>query len=97
LTNIKILDPDPEVIFDDLARLAAHICGTPIALINFSEGKRQSFKAKVVYGTGLSPRAWIMPACHPAKRGCHRVQTASVLQQVSAEKLQLMHTVAAKA
>ena len=39
-----------------------------------------------------------MPACHPAKQGCHRVQTAeSVLQQVTAEKLQLMHTVAAKA
>jgi hypothetical protein len=56
LTNIKILDPDPEVICGDLARLAAHICGTPIALINFIEGNRQSFKAKVVDGTEVSPR-----------------------------------------
>ncbi len=56
LTNIKILDPDPEVIFDDLARLAAHICGTRIALINFIEGNRQSFKAKVVDGTEVSSR-----------------------------------------
>jgi len=57
LTNIKILAPDPEVIFNDLARLAAHIWGTPIALINFIEGNRQSFKAKVVDGTGVSPGA----------------------------------------
>ncbi len=57
MTNIKILDPDPEVIFADLACLAAHICGTPIALINFIEGNRQSFKAKVVDGTEVSPRA----------------------------------------
>jgi hypothetical protein len=57
LTYSKILDPDPEVIFDDLARLAAHICGTPIALINFIEGNRQSFKAKVVDGTEVLPGA----------------------------------------
>jgi hypothetical protein len=29
-----VLDTAPEPAFDDLARLASHVCGTPIALIS---------------------------------------------------------------
>ncbi|MEW5858233.1 MAG: PAS domain S-box protein [Cyanobacteriota bacterium] len=47
LRQYQILDTDPEEAFDDLAHLAAHICGTPIALINLFDENRQWFKSKV--------------------------------------------------
>ena len=34
LLQYKILDTAPEAAFDDLTRLAAYICGTPIALVS---------------------------------------------------------------
>ena len=34
LYQYEILDTLPEAAFDDLTRLAAHICGTPIALVS---------------------------------------------------------------
>ena len=42
-----ILDTDPELAFDDLAKLAAAICGTPIALVSLVDRDRQWFKASV--------------------------------------------------
>jgi two-component system, sensor histidine kinase and response regulator len=47
LRRYAILDTFPEQDFDDLARLAALICGTPIALVSLVDGERQWFKAKV--------------------------------------------------
>jgi PAS domain S-box-containing protein len=47
LHEYQILDTLPEQVFDDLVFLAAQICQTPIALINFIDAKRQWFKAKV--------------------------------------------------
>jgi signal transduction histidine kinase len=41
----EILDSDPEESFDDIARLAAQICGTPWAVVNFIDGERQWSKA----------------------------------------------------
>ena len=42
-----ILDTPPEAAFDDLAHLAALVCGAPTALITFVDGARQFFKARV--------------------------------------------------
>jgi hypothetical protein len=39
LRQYKILDTPPEAAFDDLTRLAAKICGTPIALRDFQRIK----------------------------------------------------------
>ncbi|MBW4430093.1 MAG: GAF domain-containing sensor histidine kinase [Nostoc desertorum CM1-VF14] len=47
LRQYKILDTPPEAAFDDLTRLAAQICGAPIALISFIDESRQWFKSKV--------------------------------------------------
>jgi signal transduction histidine kinase/CheY-like chemotaxis protein len=47
LQEYKILDTLAEPDFDDIAYLAAHVCGTPIALISFVDNNRQWFKSKV--------------------------------------------------
>lgn len=47
-----VLDTEPEPDFDALARLAGHICDTPMALISLVDECRQWFKAAV----GMSVR-----------------------------------------
>lgn len=47
LGRYRILDTEPEKAFDDLALLASHICGTPIALISLVDADRQWFKARL--------------------------------------------------
>ncbi len=57
LRNFAVLDTPPETDFDDIAKLAAQICGTPMALISLVDEKRQWFKAKVGVEAGETPRA----------------------------------------
>jgi signal transduction histidine kinase len=46
LREYEILDTGPEPAFDDLARIAAQICMTPMALVSLVDDKRQWFKAR---------------------------------------------------
>ncbi|MEO7600194.1 MAG: ATP-binding protein [Opitutus sp.] len=46
LNRYQILNTAEEPAFDDLAALAAHICGTPIALVSFVDERRQWIKAR---------------------------------------------------
>lgn len=56
LRSYRILDTPPEQAFDDLTRLAAFICGTPIALIGLIDLNRQWFKSAVGWDVQEIPR-----------------------------------------
>lgn len=56
LRQYEILDTDPEESFNDLTRLAAYICHTPIALITLVDENRQWFKAEVGLGVKETTR-----------------------------------------
>jgi len=49
LISLAVLDTAPERAYDDITRMAAMLCGTPIALISLIDAKRQWFKS----GAGL--------------------------------------------
>jgi len=50
----RVLDTGPEEAFDDLARLAALICGTPMAAISLVDEGREWFKSRV----GVQAAEW---------------------------------------
>jgi PAS domain S-box-containing protein len=56
LGSYRVLDTEPEPEFDDLARLAAYILGTPIALVSLVDVDRQWFKARYGLGATQTPR-----------------------------------------
>ncbi|MDB4973340.1 MAG: Sensor histidine kinase [Myxococcaceae bacterium] len=56
LVSCGVLDSDPEAGFDDLAQLAASLCGVPIALVSLIDRSRQWFKAKVGLRIDETPR-----------------------------------------
>ncbi len=55
LQRYDILDTPRESAFDDISRLAAHICQAPIALISLVDKDRQWFKSEVGAGVRETP------------------------------------------
>lgn len=47
LRRYRVLDTPPEVLFDDLTKVASIVCKTPIALVSLVDSDRQWFKSKV--------------------------------------------------
>ncbi|MBN3924928.1 GAF domain-containing protein [Nostoc sp. NMS4] len=57
LRQYQILDTEPEEAYNNLARLAAFICDTPISLVIFIDENRLWFKAKVGLDVSEMPRS----------------------------------------
>lgn len=58
LCDLDILDTDPEGAYDDIVKLAAELCETPIALISLVDADRQWFKATHGLEARETPRAF---------------------------------------
>lgn len=56
LLALELLDTPEEADYDDLTRLAAQICGTPISLVTLLDDKRQWFKSKHGLNATETPR-----------------------------------------
>ncbi|XHX77372.1 MAG: GAF domain-containing protein [Stenomitos frigidus ULC029] len=56
LHQCQILNTPAEPAFDDITRLATHLCDVPIALVSLVDADRQWFKSKVGIEVGETPR-----------------------------------------
>lgn len=56
LRRYRLLDTTAEDAFDELTRLAATICGTPVALVSLVDENRQWFKSRVGLEVSETPR-----------------------------------------
>lgn len=72
LHRYSILDTPHEAIFDDLTKLAAGICETPVALISLVDEERQWFKS--VVGVQLCETPRDISFCH------HTIKTGEVFE-----------------
>jgi diguanylate cyclase (GGDEF)-like protein/PAS domain S-box-containing protein len=56
LQRLELLDTEPEPEFDELVKLAAAICGTPISLVTLLDERREWFKASIGLDAAETPR-----------------------------------------
>lgn len=66
LYSFEILDTEPETAFDSIAKIAAHVCNAPIAMINFIDAHRQWFKSQI--GVGVRETSLDVAVCTHAIR-----------------------------
>ena len=57
LRSLRVLDSEPEAVFEQITQLAADLCGVPIALISLIDAHRQWFKSNIgLPGVNETPR-----------------------------------------
>lgn len=56
LRELRILDTMPETAYDDITKIAAQVCGAPIALVSLVDENRQWFKSRVGLAVSETPR-----------------------------------------
>lgn len=83
LYKYEILDTSPEAVFDNLASLAACVCDTSIALINFIDHNRQWFKANIggtcpelSRNVGFCPQTILQPELLMVPDACQDIRFA---------------------
>jgi signal transduction histidine kinase/ActR/RegA family two-component response regulator len=57
LASYNVLDTPPEAPFEELARLATRLCGTPMAVVTLVDDHRQWFKAEIGLNVRETPRS----------------------------------------
>ena len=56
LRRYEVLETPPEGVLDDLTRIAAYVCQTPIALVTLVDAQRQWFKSRIGLSLSETPR-----------------------------------------
>ena len=56
LQRYQVLETPPEEVLDDLTRIAAYVCQTPIALLTLVDAQRQWFKSRIGLSLSETPR-----------------------------------------
>ena len=56
LRRYEVLETPPEGVLDDLTRIAAYVCQTPIALVTLVDAQRQWFKSRIGLTLSETPR-----------------------------------------
>jgi PAS domain S-box-containing protein len=77
LDGYAIMDTAPEPEFDDLVRVAAQVCGAPIALVSLVDSERQWFKAALGIEARQTPRDIAFCAHAIQHRGVFLVEDAT--------------------
>ena len=56
LKALRIIDTEPEALFDGIARLAGELCQCPIVFLSLIDGDRQWFKSRIGFALDSAPR-----------------------------------------